>query len=547
MTLKRRHPDRSAAVGGEKPSAAKPAGWLGDGRALLALFVIATAWHGLYFREPPGSDQGLFMAEADLLLHGSALYTDVWEHKPPGSIALYALALQLFGRAYLSIKLLNWLVALSVSGMLYVLGLRGGLSRAAATFGAALYLGFGAGPAFGGFWSVAQAEAFLDPLLCFALLLLQPAASRPLTVQRCFWAGAAIGTAIVSIKYSAAPWLALVLVCTRVERSARFKAPVSFVAGATTALLCLSGYFAATGRARSWFDATVLFNLDHLAVGASSLWDDPLGKVFPAPSTLLVFYAFALVAAISWARSKAGRADADWLKLSLCLWLLAFTQVLIQRKFWAYHYQVVLLPLAACAACGFERGASILARRVGERRAVLICVAAALLLSLGYARRCIRYIDQHALLDALPGRVPGERFYRSYTWGAHVYDYALDRMVSAHVESSTRSTDRILVWTFEPLIYFLSERKPATRFLFDYPLTQPDSALHAQHVRLLMQDIQAHPPALFLVRSDDRNSLEVQDSATQLAAIPVLADYVAAHYVAGWSAGDFVGLLRKPD
>jgi len=538
MTLKRRH----SAAG---PKIQKPVRRCPDGFPLLALLALSVALHGLYWLEPPGSDQGLFMAEADLLLKGSALYRDVWEHKPPGCLALYALALEVFGRDYFSIRLLNWLVATAVASMLYVLGLRGGLSRAAAGFGAATYLAFDSGPAFGGFWSVAQAESFLDPLLCVGLLLLQPSAANSTTPRRCFGAGIVIGTAIVTIKYSAVPWLALVLVCRRAEPGARMTRVASFGLGCAVPLLIMFGYFAATGRARAWFEATVLFNLDHQAIGASAFWDEPLTRLFPSGTTLLVFYVFALVALLSWAKSAARDAADRWLELGAFLWLLAFIQVLIQRKFWAYHYHVMLLPLAASAAVGFQRCLDAAAQRSSRRRATLICTAAALLLSFGYIQRCVRYADRHALLAAISGRLPRERFYLTYTWGTHVYDYALDRMISAHVKSSTRSTDRILIWTFEPLIYFLSERKPASRFLFDYPLTQPNSRLHAAYIRALMQDIQAHPPALFLVRSNDRNGIEAQDSATQLAAIPVLADYVAAHYVPAWAAGDFVGMLRK--
>jgi hypothetical protein len=62
-----------------------------------------------------------------------------------------------------------------------------------------------------------------------------------------------------------------------------------------------------------------------------------------------------------------------------------------------------------------------------------------------------------------------------------------------------------------------------------------------------MADLDAHPPALILTRSNDRNSIEAQDSAAQLATIPALANYLAAHYVPGWAVEDFVCFVRKRD
>src|ERR1700759_4917816 len=144
---------------------------------ISTLLVCGFALSALYFLEPPGSDQGLFMAEGDLLAHGASLYTQVWEHKPPGTPALYALALGLFGRDYGAIKLLDALCACAGALGLFALARRAALSDAAASLAGLAYLGFHFGPLFGGFWACAQAEVFIDPLLCGALWLLPPTAA----------------------------------------------------------------------------------------------------------------------------------------------------------------------------------------------------------------------------------------------------------------------------------------------------------------------------------------------------------------------------------
>ena len=60
--------------------------------SLLALVLVAAAVRLPFAAEPPGRDQGLFLTQASLLASGGRLYTEVWEHKQPGIVALYGAA-----------------------------------------------------------------------------------------------------------------------------------------------------------------------------------------------------------------------------------------------------------------------------------------------------------------------------------------------------------------------------------------------------------------------------------------------------------------------
>jgi hypothetical protein len=518
-------------------------------RQLLVLLACSIAVRGLFILEPPGSDQGLFLSEAGRILQGARLYDGLWEHKPPGIIALYVIA-RVFAHDYVSIHLLNWLVGLLSATLLVALALRYGASRTAAMFSGVAYLAFFAGPLFGGFWAIAQAETFLDPLLGAALLLLAP--GSPATMKRrAFAAGLLIGSAIATIKYSAAPWCLLaILLAGRSSAPTRLRLTnvAIFLAGCLLPGLCLVAYFAATGRAQAWFDATLLFNAEHQHVGAASFWADPLQRLFPAAWQLLVLYGFAVVAIASRVRTLAARGRENVasraIDLGVLLWVLALAQVFIQRKFWAYHYHVTLFPLCLLAGFGFARSRDFFAGRTTQRRALLACTALGLIASIGYGQRFASYLAHHRIIDRFSGSVAADQFYLSYAWGDNEYNYQVDRMVAQQVTQSTQPTDPILVWAFEPVIYDLSARPAASRFLYDYPITQPFSSLHEKYVGQLLDDLEARPPVLLITRTGDRDNLEPDDSLTQLQQIPPLAAYLVAHYTRAWVLGDFVCFRR---
>ena len=113
------------------------------------------------------------------------------------------------------------------------------------------------------------------------------------------------------------------------------------------------------------------------------------------------------------------------------------------------------------------------------------------------------------------------------------------------MKAETRPDDRIFVWGFEPGIYVFAERRPATRFFYDYPLMPRFTAVHERYVAQLMADLEAHPPALILVVSGDANDIEDADSVTQLLRMPALHALVAARYEPAWRQGDFWVLRRR--
>ena len=131
---------------------------------------------------------------------------------------------------------------------------------------------------------------------------------------------------------------------------------------------------------------------------------------------------------------------------------------------------------------------------------------------------------------------------------SYVTDYNLsaDRDVALEVRSRTRSTDPIFVWGFEPAIYWLAERAPASRFLYDVPQRCEWQKAYARSE--LLRDLKSHPPAVFIVQHNDvfpSVTGHATDSADDLSSVPELERYLVYNYEHVKRVEDFDLYARK--
>jgi hypothetical protein len=504
--------------------------------------------------EPPGRDQSLFLAQSQALLDGASLYTEIWEHKPPGVLVAYAAAQLLAGREYFAIHLLNglagWLAALGLTLLL----LRGTGSSVGAVAGALLYLAFFSGIAFGGFWGIAQAEVLMDPFLVLALLLLT---ARSHSVTYAGWRGVGAGLCIaivVGLKYSALPLVALVLpILLNRDTGPRIRRVtlLAFAGGLAAPLLLGLTYLAATERFEAFWTAAVQFNAAHGSVARLSRTDHLVAKVLYLPRLLLPVYLFG-VAGVLAKLLRPGKGDEraaapigleTW---AILLWLLCLAQVFWQGKFWVYHFHVVLLPLCILAGVGIADVATWLAlKRVRPSVGAFVVLVLLSVTLVPYGRRLGAYLHTHHLLDAWRGRIERQVFLSTYRWGGLDFD-AWDTLVAAErLKADTRPDERVFVWGFEPGIYVHSGRKPASRFFYDYPLMPRFTTVHERLLEELIEDLETHRPARIILVRRDANDIEPTESLAQLLALPRLRAHVETNYDPVWTSGDFLALRRR--
>jgi hypothetical protein len=151
-------------------------------------------------------------------------------------------------------------------------------------------------------------------------------------------------------------------------------------------------------------------------------------------------------------------------------------------------------------------------------------------------------------LRHLTGEVEREAFLDRYD---RYGDFSLsaDLEVAAFIQGSTRTSDHVFVWGFEPLIYFLAERPPASRFIYTVPLVTPWSPREWRAE--LARDLVHRRPAIIVVAHGDRlpwMTGRLDDSAAQLAEYPELETLLDTSYVRDRRIEDFdIWMLQRGD
>jgi hypothetical protein len=127
------------------------------------------------------------------------------------------------------------------------------------------------------------------------------------------------------------------------------------------------------------------------------------------------------------------------------------------------------------------------------------------------------------------------------------YDLAADRQVAMELRRRVPEADSVYVWGLEPAVYWLSERRPASRFIYNLPQRADWERRRARE--LLMVDLQASPPELIVVQRGDLLPLvtgDELDSERALEQFPELLALIAREYERVDTVRHFVLYERRP-
>ena len=115
-----------------------------------------------------------------------------------------------------------------------------------------------------------------------------------------------------------------------------------------------------------------------------------------------------------------------------------------------------------------------------------------------------------------------------------------NRAVAAWLDEHTRRDQKVFVWGFEPVIYDLADRDPATRFLYDVPQRVAWAKEAARAT--LMDDLGRTPAAAIVVEHRDVFPMvtgDAIDSADTLQEFGALRTLLAERYTLVESIEDF--------
>jgi hypothetical protein len=211
--------------------------------------------------------------------------------------------------------------------------------------------------------------------------------------------------------------------------------------------------------------------------------------------------------------------------------------VALQGKFFPYHWIVIAAPLSLLAGHGVDWFVHLLAT-LNRRWVTVLGVSLLVVGSVSSIQRANPW-QIPVFLGRRLGIIGDEEMKARMIGGDH--DYDVDAAVAAYLAEHTEPDDCVVVWGYEPLIYFLARRAACTRYIFDYPLTcqyAPDSWLRKTR-SIFLAEIEAQPPTYIAVAHDDVNPVESVDSAEQLTQFTALAEIVAGSFCKEAIIGNF--------
>ncbi len=416
-----------------------------------------------FFRSVLDWDESLYVLTAGQLLSGHLPYTTIWDNKPPGIYAIFAVFEALFRNPVIAIRAATVvfvsLDAVIVWRLTHVLlaDTSATLARRGASLAAAGFMlsalsndGLSANTElFMAGFSAAAMLAAIEPDFC---------AGRPR--RRAFYVGLLFGLACM-VKYVAvfeAPAVAFAALATAPSgwRAGAQKSAAA-IAGALVPLGLILLAYAVTGNIPLWWSCSIAANFARVAVpflpsqlhaAAVTILPRWLPAIIASCSIMLA----APFAVTAWWRSATTRAASFGLVL-LALWLLGGALGVISAKSFYDHYFLQILPASSIALAVVTARVFPAFGRVSRfRAAVLASLLLIIPANAGYA----------ALAAAIqPLRAPG---------GGFAPD--MPAQIAATLRPKIAAGATLYVFDSQPIIYALTGAAPPTRFVLPSVLTR---------------------------------------------------------------------------
>jgi hypothetical protein len=413
---------------------------------VLAIFVACAALSALLLLPGlivgPSLDAAVFAHAADRMRDGATLYTDIWDHKPPGIYLILAAAQAAL--PFIAPWAVSWILSVTATAgtgaAIAVACRRLGVSEVACLVAAAL--------------GVAAMAQFL---LALGGGLTEPVAVLPVAVAlamsvgdtRSAWRSFLIGLllaggALVSVQVAVAALPVAWIVLARPHRRALMAA--SLVGGAAALVLAAGAWLSVSGALPDAVDAVVRYGAAYRSVGVV------IGATLAGPVvawTLLALLYFVVPATLGAVAGLRGDFLPRIATVASLAWIgLAVVSYAVQGRFLAHYTIPLAVPLAVLAGMGMD----VMRMRLvpGRGRPLAAAFAVTALISVGAA-------IAGGAMELQPIAA----------------DHARSTAVARFVDKATSDGDRIWVWGNEPQVYLDANRGQATPYSYLYPLVTP--------------------------------------------------------------------------
>ena len=497
-----------------------------------------------------GRDQGIYAVVASVILDGGAPYKDAWDFKPPGIFFSYALARVVLGSPMYAPRILEAMALLSMVVAFVLLCRRIPVDWLTGIAAGAVALVYHVNL---GFWETGQPESFGGPLVVWALVLAMRRSSDDTRGSRLKARGAWMTcAALFAVAALLKPPLgggavfAFAVVAVRewrtgptAKRTRRVGvAALAFLAGGALVLGAVAVFLVARG---AWADFQYTFfeYVPHYTGIRFSWGDFPslLVHVFERwPTGPHPFVWAGVVLAVLPPRTH--RRESEVLFLILGAAAVQIVGIAAQAKFFPYHYGAVLPLIALVSVWGYAK--------LWHYRKVRWALVVVAILGLHYVSVQRAVIDNSKLrLEALVNSEKSDQINdRLHT--IHDVNAQANRIVAEWIAENAPDDLPIYVWGFEPVIYDRSNRRPASKYIYN---VAQRSAWGRERARAtLMQELTQSPPSVIVTLKRDAiphvtgNKL---DSAKSLETFPQLDRIIRERYTKVVYAEDLTVYMRN--
>jgi 4-amino-4-deoxy-L-arabinose transferase-like glycosyltransferase len=496
--------------------------------ALGVVILICVFWGVASITFPLGWDQAIMASVGDVVLQGGMPYRDAWDMKGPLAYLWYAVAQLIFGRSQFGIRIFDLALLIAASLALATAAARVIRPSAKPWAAAALILCY----ASMGYFHTAQADGAVALLLTLALSPLLRPDPKPRSVAL---AGLAVGIATlvkpVFILYLFMPaWAAI----QRGDRKRYLSSELAVTAAAAAApVAVMLLWFSLRGAVGDLIDVHIRFAAGYSEVFELALRDRARGlaRYLMQPAQAVAALLGIFGGAVLWRRTQ------PIARLTIAWFLASLAIVILQRKFFGYHWSLVFPPAILLAAAGIDE---LIAPRDGarnsNRRAILGYAGSAAIFA-GLAAGPMRDVAHFGRYVA--GLENRDTYYAGFRHEDNDFCAADEMAAAEYVKAHTSDADRIAIFGYDAPVLYLSGRRNATRLSFPLPLVgwRSTRASRIEYQREFM-DALRDPPAYLVV------GLLFPDRAQAFAEFPELGAYLEQGYVKERSFG-VVDLYRR--
>jgi hypothetical protein len=296
-------------------------------------------------------------------------------------------------------------------------------------------------------------------------------------------------------------------------------------AGVLTPILLCAIWFASRGAFGELYDTLFVFTPHYTKLG----WNQSFGTMVVRAVTEWVFqYSRILPLGILIALARPRLEDREGLYLLLAVIALHIIGVALQGKYFIYHWGATWPLTALVAAVGWWR-AWLYATRHGRLATLVLACMVAFVASRKSAFEPFSFVERsRARLELV---LDGDRAGWDRLASVADVNAEANRAVADLLRQRVARGQPIFVWGFEPVIYDLAERPPASKFIYNVPLRVGWAAEETR--RVLMQDLAARPPAAIVVERGDVFPFvtgDALDSAHSLLGFPELLELIRTRY-----------------